>query len=295
MAFTQDEIQSLHTIIEQTLATQQRDLERTFEQKSQKLQHDFEQRLLTMQGEFQQTLSRQLDDQHTKLATMFQEQLNQQPEQTKQASEQKPEMKNQQQNEDLLERSLAAQLLAFEQIINQHFSSMASTNEFPLTYTADGQPEFDAIEVQTEIPWEEMAELIDQTLGAHLSPLRDALISSMYAIQEEISQQLQTLRDALLPSSTPYGRETNIAAQDRNQSIKNQEVIQSIDRLEHLVEALQVSMTSNNALLSNRLYHHQQLPLERAHPSHHVASQPSSSPTTEPEQTESPGISTPSR
>jgi hypothetical protein len=28
---------------------------------------------------------------------------------------------------------------------------------------------------------------------------------------------------------------------------------------------MQVTMTSNHALLSNRIYHHQQLPLERAH------------------------------
>jgi len=29
---------------------------------------------------------------------------------------------------------------------------------------------------------------------------------------------------------------------------------------------MQVAMTANHALLSNRLYHHQHLPLERAHP-----------------------------
>jgi hypothetical protein len=33
---------------------------------------------------------------------------------------------------------------------------------------------------------------------------------------------------------------------------------------------MQVVMTTNHALLSNRLYHHQQLPLERAHPSSHA-------------------------
>jgi hypothetical protein len=32
------------------------------------------------------------------------------------------------------------------------------------------------------------------------------------------------------------------------------------------MESMQVAMTANHALLSNRLYHHQQLPLERAHP-----------------------------
>lgn len=45
-----------------------------------------------------------------------------------------------------------------------------------------------------------------------------------------------------------------------------QEVVKSIQQLEHVVEAMQISMTTNSSLLSNRLYHHQQLPLERAHP-----------------------------
>jgi len=45
-----------------------------------------------------------------------------------------------------------------------------------------------------------------------------------------------------------------------------QEVFQSIEQLERIIESMQVAMTANHALLSNRLYHHQQLPLERAHP-----------------------------
>ena len=50
-----------------------------------------------------------------------------------------------------------------------------------------------------------------------------------------------------------------------------QEVFQSIEQLERLIESMQVAMTSNHALLSNRLYHHQQLPLERAHPGNRSA------------------------
>ena len=47
------------------------------------------------------------------------------------------------------------------------------------------------------------------------------------------------------------------------------EILRGIEQLEHIVESMQVVMTTNHALLSNRLYHHQQLPLERAHPSSH--------------------------
>ena len=42
-------------------------------------------------------------------------------------------------------------------------------------------------------------------------------------------------------------------------------VFKSIEQLERIVESMQVSMTTSSSLLSNRLYHHQQLPLERAH------------------------------
>ena len=45
-----------------------------------------------------------------------------------------------------------------------------------------------------------------------------------------------------------------------------QEVSKSIQQLERTVEAMQISMTTSSSLLSNRLFHHQQLPLERAHP-----------------------------
>ena len=44
-----------------------------------------------------------------------------------------------------------------------------------------------------------------------------------------------------------------------------QEILHGIEHLEQIIESMQVIMTSNHALLSNRLYHHQQLPLERAH------------------------------
>ena len=42
-------------------------------------------------------------------------------------------------------------------------------------------------------------------------------------------------------------------------------MLHGIEHLEQIVESMQVVMTSNHALLSNRIYHHQQLPYERAH------------------------------
>lgn len=44
------------------------------------------------------------------------------------------------------------------------------------------------------------------------------------------------------------------------------DIFKSIEQLERIVESMQVTMTTTSSLLTNRLYHHQQLPLERAHP-----------------------------
>ena len=59
-----------------------------------------------------------------------------------------------------------------------------------------------------------------------------------------------------------------------------QDVFTSIERLERIIESMQMAMTSNAALLSNRVYHHQQLPLERAHPGNYDGMNQNSTNTT---------------
>lgn len=76
-----------------------------------------------------------------------------------------------------------------------------------------------ADEIETEIEWEDLKQIITQSLDERLQALSEI-----------------------------------------------QNMVKTIEQLERILEAMQVSMTTNNSLLSNRLYHHQQLPLERAHP-----------------------------
>ena len=83
----------------------------------------------------------------------------------------------------------------------------------------------------------------------------------MRSWEQYLSGQLYTLqsqvREEILQTRQPQAYSGSLASM--------QEVFQSIEQLEHLIESTQVAMTANHALLSNRLYHHQQLPLERAH------------------------------
>ena len=50
-----------------------------------------------------------------------------------------------------------------------------------------------------------------------------------------------------------------------------QDILTSINQLERIVESMQVAIAANSALFSHRLYYHQNLPIERAHPSSSVS------------------------
>jgi hypothetical protein len=263
MAFTQDELQSLNTIIEQRLSIQRHDLEQTFEQRTQILKRDFEQQITTLQH----ALHRTMDDQHAKTVDTLLKHIDAQQSQTLQTLEQKIETQSQQQSQnykDTLEHSLAAQLLAFEQMINQRIPSELQ-NDLALAYTADGQSEFEAIEVQTEIPWEELAEMVDRALEERLITLKDSFISSLQTIEQEILQQMQALHTTLVQISSTFHTSPTIPTIEAPILATNQDILQSIDHLEHLMESIQVAMTSNTSLISKNLYHNQQFPLERAH------------------------------
>jgi len=80
--------------------------------------------------------------------------------------------------------------------------------------------------------------------------------------EQYLSAQLRTLQTQLQDRALQIRQTQAYSGNLTNM----QEVFQSIEQLERIIESMQVAMTANHALLSNRLYHHQQLPLERAHP-----------------------------
>ena len=275
MSFTQDELQAFNTILEQKLAVHRRELERTFDQRLQVLGREFERRLNAAQQELLRNLPQRLTEQEHKLKDAFDHKLDAQQERIAQAvvneiGQRQPPF------EDSVERALAAQLLAFEQLINQRlafFSADASGN-----YVDETRAGFGTIEVQTEIPWDELTDVIDKALDQRLSSFKESLQIMLKNMEQYLVAQIHALRGVLMhsPARSYTGTLTNI-----------QDVFASIEQLEHIIESMQVAMNANNALLSNRLYHHQQLPLERAHISRNVdhaarSPEPSSNGTTSP-------------
>ena len=268
MAFTQDELQSLNTIMEQKLLAQRHDLERTFDLRLQALRREFEQRVTTVHHDLARTISQRLNDQHTRTREFLQQQFNSQQTHYVQALEHAFESQQQQQQqryEDTMDRALAAQLLAIEQMMHRRFAATAQDSELTMSYTLERQPEFDTIEVQTEIPWEELATLVDNTIEERLIALQKTVLAAL----KELGQTTQTQITALQLSLPQPGNfaTTEFLSSSHESATATQNATKSVERLEQLIEAMQVAMTSNSALISNRLYHHQQLPLERAHPS----------------------------
>jgi hypothetical protein len=228
MSFTQDELQALEAIWDQKTTGLLSELVRLFEQKTQILQNDIKRNL-----------------------------------------------------EESIERSFAAQLLAFERLINQRFP--VSNIPVPVVNTDQPQANFEAIEVQTEIPWEDLLDLLKKALYERFIPFNTSLQAQLRDMEREVLSQIQLLRDDLRKqrakasfSGTSGRQELIESGQEPDKGkpypapteAEMQDMLTSIGQLERIVESMQVAMTANSTLISNRLYHHQSLPIERAHPSH---------------------------
>src|SRR5713101_6988606 len=267
MSFTADELQSFNDILEKKLAAHRREIERAFDQRLQTLRREIEQRFITAQREIITTLTQKLAEQQKGLQATLSQKLNTQQMSITQALGYELKQRQQQQQpqlESLVDRSLAAQLLAIEELLNQRLS----LQPFDDTALQIGghPPPFEAIEVQTDLPWEDMIDVFGKVLDERFARLNESTQAAMRSWEQYLSGQLQTLqvqlREEILYARQPQAYTGNLASM--------QEVFQSIEQLGRLIESMQVAMTANHALLSNRLYHHQQLPLERAHPGGHA-------------------------
>jgi hypothetical protein len=259
MSFTEDELQSFNTILEQRLTTHRREMERVFDQRVIEYRRELEQKFVTVQADALRTLSQKLSDFQIGLDTVLSEKLNAQQTRITQIISSDVEQR-QQQFAGSIDRMLAAQLLSIEQLLNQY-----SVQQVPAdTSITTGIPaQLEAIEVQTELPWEDLIDVIGKALDDRLSMLNEAIQRSLKNLEQYLSVRLHSLRDEFLRNQAP-GQGQRALYNGNATSI--QEVLHGIEHLERIIESMQLAMTSNHALLSNRLFHHQQLPLERAHP-----------------------------
>lgn len=272
MSFTADELQSFNDILDKKLDAHRRDMEHLFDQRLNKFRRELDQRLIAVQQEVIRVLAQKLDGQQNGMATTFQQQLTDlqmriaqivSQEVKQRQAQQTPETERIEQIEGIVDRSLAAQLLAIEELLNQRMVyQMADEVSLSLVGGEHG-PQFEAIELQTELPWEDLMEVFGKALDDRFVALGDRTQTATQHLEHQLSSRILALQHQLfdelahLQGSSYGGNLTNV-----------QEVFQSIEQLERVIESMQVALTANHALLSNRLFHHQQLPLERAHPAH---------------------------
>ena len=267
MSFTEDELQAFNKILDQRLSAHRRDMERVFDQRMNALRRDIEQRLTTAQQELLRTMTQKLTDHHQQLnaglnqklssqQTRFGEIVSENLEQTQQ--------QQQQQFEGLIESTLAAQLLAIEQLINQWLALQPISD--PQMHVSEYPPHFETIEVQTELPWEDLMDVFGKSLDERFVVLHESIQMSIKSWEQYLSRHLQALYTQLRDELSRKQSQFHNGTEAMMSATHLQEALQGIEQLEHIIEAMQVAMTNNHALLSNRLYHHQSLPLERAHP-----------------------------
>jgi hypothetical protein len=163
--------------------------------------------------------------------------------------------------EESIEHSFVAQLHAVEQLINRHFSASgenlrtAEPLRSPQPLPVDYADHIEAIEVQTEIPWEDLIDLVNKALNEQFTTFDTSLQARLRDMEQEVSSQIQLLR-----------KEQTLTSSTNSTEAEMQDILTNINQLERIVESMQVAMAANSKLLSHRLSHHQRLPAERAHP-----------------------------
>jgi len=115
-------------------------------------------------------------------------------------------------------------------------------------------------ELQAEISWDDLMDVIDKVVSDRLSLLEGSIQAMVRNAEHSLLTQLQSLQSILMQIQSRRADPITTSMTDM------QDIFTSVEQLEHIIESLQVAMAANTTLLSSRLYRHQHLPLERAHP-----------------------------
>lgn len=253
MSFTEDELQAFNTVLERRFSAHRQEMEQLFDQRLDALRQGFEQRLLATQYEIVRGVDSRFIEQLTELSTALSQKLITQQTGIAQSVNQRIGQQREQ-FEGLVDRTVKTQLVAIEKLLKQYppppQADKTSTEDI------ERSPRFEVMEVQTDLLWEEMMEIFGKVLDERFLALEESMQQTMRGWESALSVRLHTLREELA-QRLPQPSNGNITSM--------QDVFNSIEQLERVIESMQVAMTANHALLSNRLYQHLQLPLERAH------------------------------
>lgn len=165
-----------------------------------------------------------------------------------------------------IECALDQRMQALRQEMEQHIGAIQrdiqlmrqqvvpSLIEAHATYVSEERTGGGEIEVQTDIGWEDLMDLLGKAMDKRYASMFDFMHKAMRQLGQDMAEGLNSIRSEVARMIVPGGEIDS-----------DQSVVMRLDQLERIVESMQVVMTANHALLSNRLHHHQhQLP-ERTH------------------------------
>lgn len=262
MSFTEDELQAFNSILEQRFAAHRQDMEQALDQRLSSFRQDIDKQFISLQQHMTTVLEQWLSGRKDLFDVAFSGKLTAHQDQIVETVNNETEARLHQ-VEAAVDRMLAAQLLGIEQLMSQY---VPRQNAGVSSLAQELRPQLEAIEVQTELSWEDLTAVMGKVLDERIVSLGDSIQRSVKNLEQYLAIRLHSLRDELARIQStvqPYNSSPNNGA-----SVP--EMLAGIENLEHILESMQVSMTANHALLSNRLYHHQHLPLERAHPAGHT-------------------------
>jgi hypothetical protein len=259
MSFTQDELQAFHTILEQKLAVHRREMEQALDQRLQAFQHELERHVASLQQDMLRDAPSRWSDQQWQLRNALSQQVDTQQsrffEKVQHAFNEQQQQQHQQ-FESLIENALAAQLLAVEQLVHQHASIHFATGTMVDEQAESVQTDSGGLELQTELDWEDFIHLVGQAIDRRCVKMLESIQLLFKGTERSFTERLQYVQDKIEHLDAPVYSQN---------SANLQATFENIEQLERIVESLQVAMTANHALLSNRLRHHQHTPLEQAH------------------------------
>jgi hypothetical protein len=258
MSFTEDELEAFTTILEQRFTVHRQEMEQVLDRRFQAFQQDIEQRLSLLGQERAEPVQEYASEEVRKQEEALVARLDRYREQLERVVREETEQQKQH-IETTVDQMLAAQMLGLEHLFHQQQPSASQDAE---TLAQLIRPQLEGIEIQTELPWEELAQAIGQMIDSRFTSLHTTFQRSLDGLEQYLAVYLHSLRDELVQSQS----RGQLYEEPLSGFASMQEVLEGIAHLERIIESMQIAMTNNHALLSNRLYHHQQLPLERAHP-----------------------------
>lgn len=192
MSFTEDELQSFNAILDQRLTAHLRETERIIDERVYEFRRDVEQRILAVQQDTVRKLAQKVSEYQNVVDAVLNEKFRTQQKSLAEIISQDAEQREQQ-FENSVDRMLAAQLLGIEQLLAQQLS-VESLDEAELQASAS-QPQLEAIEVQTELPWEDLMDVIGKALDDRFAILNDSVQRTVKNLEQYLSVRLHNLRD----------------------------------------------------------------------------------------------------